>query len=1320
MRLLRLLLPLLLWASPALAAVNVFVEWPSTNFGLVFEQQLFVLRVEVFGDQPTGSVTLRGPGLQVTHALTPQPGSTTMATVRVNVAIPKEYAGGTHFIFVDYLGDAKNATMQGVSTPIPVKQKANVLTDVSADRLSVALGDTVQVRTVATGLTTYGGSLVALSGFSDQNSELSRTLSISHSMSTVMEPVVVQRAGTHSYRALLREDTFHRGVGGTPVSVVVAKGTPSVTLTPSATTTFPGKAVTLTAALVGRGVVPTGSVEFLDGATLLGSSNVVNGVAALTTAFTTLGPHALTARTAGDVNYVAGAGTSAVTIVAKPPTTTSLTLSRASAFVGQSLTASVSVTGANQPSGMVTVVDALNQSLRTITLTNGAGSGSISVASAGTASLRAVYSGDDNNAPSSSAAAALVVSPKVQPTVTLAASTTVVDFRQPTSLTVVLTNLGPGTAPSTVTILDGATTIATLNRTSTTLTTNVAFSTGGAHVLTARYGGNESDLAATSSPLTITVPKRATRTGVTLSRTTYTANEPVTFGVGVAVLGAEVGQRLLPSSIISLVSGTTDLRQGSLRLTSNVSAAGTLTHTFTSPGQYTVAITLRETANTLPSVSSSVVLTIMPPPPPSPAPVAKFEYDAEGLLTRLLHGSSADAGTVLGYNRLGQLTSLTDPMRGVTQWGYDGLDVLQWTMDPNWFGTDTRTNGLGQGSLLSPDTWQHTRVFGDNGLVSSEVDARGAVQQFQYDALGRLTTVSSSLAGQSSSRVFTYDEVAPWTSNGIGNITSTQTADVTHRMAYDDQGRVVRQTSTWPPRAGVTATEVTAAVAYSYSQTALQRIDYPSGRVVEFRSSKGMPSEVIVNGRAIITAIDYRFGGTVAGWTWQTNQGPFDARREFDSYGRLVRYHLGSLVREVTYDAAHRITAYTHTNPADAPRWNQSFTYDGNDRLTSFTRNGVVTSYSYDPNGNRLSQVVTGRPATNYTLSGWNNWLASSDNPTRIYRYDKAGNLLTDGVFVAQYDATNRLASITTSGQTLSFGYDAQERRTRKTTSSTLFFVYDPEGHLLGEYDVTGRPVREYVWLGAIPVAVLTDASATPTISLIAADHLNTPRVVTSMDGVVRWRWLADPFGESLPEEDPAGVGAFVLPLRFPGQYFDAETGLHANRLRYYSPTLGRYLESDPVGLEGGVNTYAYAENQPTAMVDPNGTTAFAVARAYSTGYRIGEVISPYVSPALARALEAVMPIRYEIDDFLTEEDKKIKDAEHAFYHMTCDEKAPDSLSGCERAKWVLAKQERCLSARANWDRKWWPGRHKAEIEATKRAVNNAEAAVRRECRCKN
>jgi RHS repeat-associated protein len=115
-----------------------------------------------------------------------------------------------------------------------------------------------------------------------------------------------------------------------------------------------------------------------------------------------------------------------------------------------------------------------------------------------------------------------------------------------------------------------------------------------------------------------------------------------------------------------------------------------------------------------------------------------------------------------------------------------------------------------------------------------------------------------------------------------------------------------------------------------------------------------------------------------------------------------------------------------------------------------------------------------------------------------------------------------------------------------------------------------------------------------PGIYYIYADHLNTPRVITDTANTPVWRWDSDPFGTDVPVEDPSGGGRrFSYNLRFPGQYYDQETGLHYNYFRDYDPGTGRYVQSDPIGLNGGLNTYAYVNGNPVSRKDPKGLDGF-------------------------------------------------------------------------------------------------------------------------------
>jgi len=152
----------------------------------------------------------------------------------------------------------------------------------------------------------------------------------------------------------------------------------------------------------------------------------------------------------------------------------------------------------------------------------------------------------------------------------------------------------------------------------------------------------------------------------------------------------------------------------------------------------------------------------------------------------------------------------------------------------------------------------------------------------------------------------------------------------------------------------------------------------------------------------------------------------------------------------------------------------------------------------------------------------------------------------------------------------------------------TTLLMYDEAGHLLGEYSSTGALVQETIWMGDIPVATLRPNGSAVAVYYVHTDHLGTPRKIRRpSDNALMWRWGPDTFGSVAPS------GSLTYNLRFPGQYYLAESGLHYNYFRTYDPQTGRYLESDPIGLAAGsLSTYAYAAGNPIRFVDPTGLIA--------------------------------------------------------------------------------------------------------------------------------
>jgi RHS repeat-associated protein len=177
----------------------------------------------------------------------------------------------------------------------------------------------------------------------------------------------------------------------------------------------------------------------------------------------------------------------------------------------------------------------------------------------------------------------------------------------------------------------------------------------------------------------------------------------------------------------------------------------------------------------------------------------------------------------------------------------------------------------------------------------------------------------------------------------------------------------------------------------------------------------------------------------------------------------------------------------------------------------------------------------------------------------------------------------------TLNGVMTQYKYDLQNHRIAKiypanNTHDTYVYAEAIDNlnstQLLGEYNSSGTK-QEYVWLGNTPIAVVQNGI----ILTIHADHLNTPRQLTDATKKVVWNWPYSAFGNNLPST----VGAVKFNLRYPGQYYDAESKLHYNINRYYEPITGRYTQSDLIGLNGGINTYNYVGGNAVGYSDPEG-----------------------------------------------------------------------------------------------------------------------------------
>ena len=287
-------------------------------------------------------------------------------------------------------------------------------------------------------------------------------------------------------------------------------------------------------------------------------------------------------------------------------------------------------------------------------------------------------------------------------------------------------------------------------------------------------------------------------------------------------------------------------------------------------------------------------------------------------------------------------------------------------------------------------------------------------------------------------------------------------------------------------------------------------------------------------------------------------------------------------------DAVLNVDTITERWTSGSGPWLFDYGYDGADRLTSAAYPSLLglpgsESFPYDAAGNRDDNPANPSP-WNYDA---NNRILGSPGPL-TYTHDDDGNAETrsdGGTFT--YDRTNRLRNFTKGGTTAKYHYDGFGRRIRKEVNGAwTFYLWDGD-RLLAEYDGGGARQARYAYAGGLAPAqyATPDGVGDEDVYDVHSDHLGTPRLLTDGSGNPVWRAVHEAFGST--HLDPANSVTFNV--RFPGQYFDTETGLHYNRFRYYEPSIGRYISADPIGQAGGLSLYAYAGNSPVNWSDPLG-----------------------------------------------------------------------------------------------------------------------------------
>lgn len=575
------------------------------------------------------------------------------------------------------------------------------------------------------------------------------------------------------------------------------------------------------------------------------------------------------------------------------------------------------------------------------------------------------------------------------------------------------------------------------------------------------------------------------------------------------------------------------------------------------------------------------------------------------------------------YDPLGRLSRSLQNVSGInaqSQFQYDTQDNLTQVTDPKGLKTNYNYNGLGDLiQLTSPDTGVVTYTYDSAGNRKTQKDALKQTSTYTYDALNRLTGIG--YATTSLNVVYTHDSNQAACAIGEtfsqGRLTRLADASGNTQYCYDRFGNLVRKVQTTN---GIAFT-----VRYAYTLAGqLSSVTYPDGAIASYlRDTQGHITQVNVQrsgstSQVLLNQASYHPFGPVAGWVYGNGRQLLRPLNKSYQPTAIQDVDNGGLSVGFQYDPVGNLTQLT---PATNLTPLVKFDYDALDRLTKF-RDGAtdvaIESYAYDATGNRQSFInAAGTQA--YTYPATSHRLSKVGGVARTY--DAAGNTTGIGGNARQFvfDATGRMSQVQANRKaTMNYLYNGKGEQVRKYLSTAnTYTVYDEVGHWLGDYDSTGAALQQAIWLDDLPVGLIANGNQ---LHYVEADHLGTPRVVIEVArNVPVWTWdlKSEAFGNSVPNQNPDGdANQFVFNLRFPGQRYDANTGLNYNYFRDgYEPATGRYSQPDPIGLKGGVSIYGYAKQSPLGAIDPSGLAAYLVPLDTSPDasiYCVDGVIRPY------------------------------------------------------------------------------------------------------------
>ncbi|UII74332.1 DUF6531 domain-containing protein [Pseudomonas sp. HN11] len=565
--------------------------------------------------------------------------------------------------------------------------------------------------------------------------------------------------------------------------------------------------------------------------------------------------------------------------------------------------------------------------------------------------------------------------------------------------------------------------------------------------------------------------------------------------------------------------------------------------------------------------------------------LTQFEWNGVGRLVQIVLPSGDTRKYT--YNAYGKITSERDELGHVTRYEYaDGLHLISRRINAD--GSQVKYRYDNVRLLLTEienEVGETYRLqYHSNGLIQQEIGFDGQRTAYLYDLNGNLrektehgdddsqlvTRYERDYAGRLIRKTLPDSNTVDYTYDRQGNLLSVEDGHWSLAYEYDSQNRLTDEHQGW------------GTLRYGYDACGqLQNLRLPDNNRLTFNHDKGGHLSTVELNGALLTSHLF-----TAGREQQRQQGQLLSHYQHDHQGRLFDQSIhdaeGPLYsRHYDYDKSGNLTRLLDTHKGE-----HHYHYDPLNRLTRADHSqGEQERFAHDPAGNLLMQ---NRPGPDIVAG--NRLMIQGDHH---YDYDAFGNLIRERrgkghqlVTEYRYDCQHRLTGITRpNGKKASYRYDPFGRRISKTVDGVTTEFFWLGDKLIAEHHADRHRSYLYEPDSFRPLALLEGFGPEETQAYhYQLDHLGTPQELTAPDGEIVWSAHYRAYGEITRLD----IGKVDNPLRFQGQYFDQESGLHYNRHRYYNPDIGRYLTPDPVKLAGGINAYQYAPN-PTGWMDPLG-----------------------------------------------------------------------------------------------------------------------------------